>query len=115
MKSNGTVVLAILLSAVMTAACNKTPETPKIEAPAAVVPATSDKSVAAPPSATPPSDASIPAATASTQGSGNANSATQANPAELQKSQEQAAMPMSGQVNNHSVPETGGQSGGQPK
>lgn len=110
MKSKVVVAFACALSMVLTAACNRTPETPKVESTAGGTSTpTGDRSVALPQSSVPPSDASIPPpASASTQGSGDANSATQANPAELQKSQEQANMPMSGQVNNHSVPETGG-------
>ncbi|QDZ29286.1 hypothetical protein [Noviherbaspirillum sp. UKPF54] len=71
-------------------------------------PAPPGGSVALPPDKIPPSDASLSAAADSKGQSGDANSPTQANPSALQKSQEQGAMPQSGQVNNHSVPETTG-------
>lgn len=111
MKSKVAVVFAFALATLWTTACDRNPETPKIDSPAADAAPAGDRSVALPQNSVPPSDASIPppVGAAGTQGSGDANSPTQANPAELQKSQEQAQMPMSGQVNNHSVPETGGQ------
>jgi hypothetical protein len=66
--------------------------------------------VAAPPSAVPPSDAAIkPDVSGSTGNSGNAQSPTQANPGALTKQEEKTAMPQSGQVNNHSVPDTTGE------
>lgn len=98
---------------VLLAACNKAPEpktstadptpgsTPAVSAPPG-------GSVALPASRVPPSDAAIPPSAPSGAGSGDANSPTQANPSALQKPQEQSGMPNSGQVNNHSVPETTG-------
>lgn len=110
MKSQIKVAWAFALSALLISACNRTPETPKVETSTTSSPASSGQSVALPQSTVPPSDAAIPPAPGATaHGSGDANSTTQANPAQLQKNQEQASMPMSGQVNNHSVPETGGQ------
>ena len=61
-----------------------------------------DGSVAAPQSALPPSDSTLPS-TPATSSSGNANGPTQADPKELTKQQESADMPLSGQANNHST------------
>jgi hypothetical protein len=63
-------------------------------------------SVALPASKLPPSDATIPpqnpAPTA--HANGDANAPAQNNPKQLGKSEESAAMPLSGQANNHSTP-----------
>ena len=91
---------SILVSAVLAlvlVGCKKadTPPAPKLD---------SSGSVAAPVSAMPPSEASTPpAAAGATTGSGDASGTTQANPKELSKEQESAAMPLSGQANNHST------------
>ncbi|KIF80411.1 hypothetical protein [Noviherbaspirillum autotrophicum] len=113
MKVNTPVLLAGLAFALL-AGCQKTPE-PKTAGPdpasgasPATSPAPPGGSVALPSNKMPPSDASLPATAESKGNSGNANSPTQANPAALQKQQEQKAMPQSGQVNNHSTPETVG-------
>ena len=119
MRVNTTALLAGL-ALVMLSACQKAPEPktsgadPTSGSSPATSPASPGGSVALPAEKTPPSDAAIPPAppvppTAQTKGeSGDANSPTQANPSALQKQQEQGAMPQSGQVNNHSVPETTG-------
>lgn len=116
MRVNTTVLLAGLALA-MLSACQKAPEPktsgadPTSGSSPAVSPAPPGGSVALPAEKTPPSDAAIPPASASAEtkgNSGDANSPTQANPAPLEKQQEQASMPHSGQVNNHSVPETTG-------
>lgn len=61
-------------------------------------------SVAAPVSAVPPSDATMPPPAAVTTNSGNASeSPTQADSKALTKEQESSAMPLSGQANNHST------------
>lgn len=62
-------------------------------------------SVAAPQSALPPSDATLPATPYSTSSSGNAGGPAQTDPKELTKQQESTDMPLSGQANNHSTPE----------
>ncbi|KRB94048.1 hypothetical protein ASE07_00430 [Noviherbaspirillum sp. Root189] len=66
------------------------------------------KSVALPPNQMPASDAAIPPKVANAPNSGDANTPTQANPAALSKGQEQNSLPHSGQVNNHSTPDTTG-------
>lgn len=116
MRVNTTVLLAGLALA-MLSACQKVPEPktsgadPTSGSSPASSPAPPGGSVALPAENKPPSDAAIPPVppTAENKGnSGDANSPTQANPAALQKQQEQSAMPQSGQVNNHSVPDTTG-------
>lgn len=119
MRVNTTVLLAGLALALLSA-CQKTPEPktsgadPTSGSSPATSPAPPGGSVALPAEKTPPSDAAIPPIppvppTAENKGgSGDANSPTQANPSALQKQQEQGTMPHSGQVNNHSVPETTG-------
>ncbi|OWW21346.1 hypothetical protein [Noviherbaspirillum denitrificans] len=116
MRTTTTALVAGLALALLSA-CQKTPE-PKTSAAdptpgssPAVSPAPPGGSVALPADKMPPSDAAVPPVTASadTKGnSGDANTPTQANPSALQKQQEQGTMPHSGQVNNHSVPETTG-------
>lgn len=101
------------LALALLAACQRTPE-PKT-AGGDVTPGSSP-SVSSPPAggsvASPgatgvaPGTAEKPADT--TASSGNASTPSQANPTTLGKQQEQASMPHSGQVNNHSVPETTG-------
>lgn len=107
-------LLLVATAIALLAGCNKAPEpkTSTADPTGGSSPANSSAppggSVAAPENKPPPSSAVPPPAAASNASSGDANSPTQANPAELQKSQEQASMPQSGQVNNHSVPETTG-------
>jgi hypothetical protein len=73
-------------------------------------------SVAAPPAELPKQDAAMtpqsPTAAATIPDSA---SPSQANPKTLDKQQEATAMPMPGQVNNHSTPEPIEKPGGQPK
>ncbi|SNS10626.1 hypothetical protein SAMN06265795_10146 [Noviherbaspirillum humi] len=66
---------------------------------------TDSGSVALAPGAVPPSDATMKP-TAPATGSGNAATPTQANPTPLTKEQEQSSLPHTGQVNNHSTPDT---------
>jgi len=122
MRANTTVLLAGLAFALLSA-CNKAPEPKTTSAdptPGSSPAATSTPpggSVALPAEQTPRSDAAVPPVSATADGKGNsgdANTPTQANPAALQKQQEQSTMPHSGQVNNHSVPDTTGTTS-QPK
>jgi hypothetical protein len=73
-------------------------------------------SVAVPPSELPKQDATItpqsPTVAATVPDSA---SPSQASPKSLDKQQESTAMPMPGQVNNHSTPESIEKPGGQPK
>jgi len=110
-------VLATMLLAALTAGCDRTRDTPKTVAASEQAKQAENKqaqeSVALPPSSLPPSDASIKPATPDVSGSsgqsgtsGQATSQTQSTPKTLDKPQEQASMPLSGQVNNHSTPES---------
>ncbi len=90
------------LFAMLIAGCQKASEPPKPTASIETSPS-ADKSVAMPSNVLPPSDSAIaPAAPNAT--TADAGKASQANPKELDKQQESAAMPMPGQVNNHSTP-----------
>jgi hypothetical protein len=118
MNKPSSVLLACAAFALL-AGCQKTPEPKTSDAGSAPSSATTSssgasQSVALPPNQMPPSDATIPAQAAAGTGSGagtsgNANTPTQANPAALSKEQEKSTLPHSGQVNNHSVPETTGE------
>ena len=127
MKANTAVLLAGLAFALL-AGCNKTPDAarssndPTPGSSPAVSSAPPGGSVALPADKAPASDAAIAPSTPSTASSGSsgsgsegksgdANSQTQANPAALKKEQEQAAMPQTGQVNNHSAPDAAGTQG----
>lgn len=114
MKSNTAVLLAGLAFAVL-AGCQKNPESgtpgamandPTPGSSPAVSAAPPGGSVATPPATTPAPDSSMAPSTASSGSSGSADTPSQANPTDLKKEQEQATMPHSGQVNNHSVPDT---------
>jgi hypothetical protein len=114
MNKPSSVLLACAAFALI-AGCQKTPEPKTSDAGGApsITPSASSsasQSVALPPNQVPPSDAAIAPQAAATPGtSGSANTPTQANPAPLTKEQEKTTLPHSGQVNNHSVPETTGE------
>ena len=113
MKVYTTVLSAGLVLALLSG-CQKAPEPktsgadPTSGSSPAASPASPGGSVALPAEKTLPSDATMPPTAQSKGNSGDANSPTQANPSALEKQQEQGTMPHSGQVNNHSVPETVG-------
>jgi hypothetical protein len=90
------------------AGCQKTSNTDRPKPVSENTAGSSSQSVAAPPNTLPPSDATIKPADSATS-SGNAASPTQANPTALSKTEEKTSMPHSGQVNNHSTPESVGQ------
>ena len=83
----------------------------KAEAPAPAQSGTTGSgSVAAPANTMPAPDAQMPATPpvdAASSGS-NANGPNQASPQELSNKQESSSMPLPGQVNDHSTPETSG-------
>ena len=110
-RINSGVLTAWVALALAVAGCEKTSHTdrPKPVSENAAA-GSASQSVAAPPSALPPSDATIKPSD-STSSSGNAATPTQSNPAGLGKTEEKATMPHSGQVNNHSTPESGSQQG----
>ncbi|MGV8897856.1 MAG: hypothetical protein ACOH2B_01250 [Burkholderiaceae bacterium] len=79
----------------------------KAETPPAPTLGETSGSVAAPENTVPPPDAHMPAAgSGAMTGSGDASGPTQADPAELSKEQESTEMPMPGQANTHSTPDT---------
>jgi hypothetical protein len=106
MKKTHVCVSALALLLAVTG-CNKTPTpAPKTSAAPAE---SSSASVALPPNQVPASDATIPpSASSGSSGvsSSNAGGPSQQRPVELGKTQNEANMPLSGQVNNHSVPDT---------
>jgi hypothetical protein len=89
-------------------ACNRTGDTPKPVAGATTAAPAEGKSVALPSSKMPASDAAIPPASPVAATTSNDEKQSQAVPKELSKQQESTSMPMAGQVNNHSVPDTTG-------
>lgn len=114
MNQPSSVLFACAVFALL-AGCQKTPEPKTSDAGGvpSITPSSStsaSQSVALPPNQVPPSDAVIaPQAAAAPGPSGSANTPTQANPTPLTKEQEKSTLPHSGQVNNHSVPETTGE------
>lgn len=120
MKNN--LALAACLMAMALAGCNRS-DTPKpttaaaaASQPGAATVESKGSSVALPPSALPQQDAAMapqsptPAATVP-----DSASPSQASPKSLDKQQEATAMPMPGQVNNHSTPESIAKPGAPPK
>jgi hypothetical protein len=103
-------IAALIASAMLAlAGCQKAADVPKpVTSDAGTSAPTASASVAVPPAALPPSDAAIkPADPAAPAASGDAqNTPTQTRPTNLSKAEEQGTMPHSGQVNNHSTPET---------
>ncbi len=94
-------VLIFAFLATLLVGCKKaeTPPTPAL--------GETSGSVAAPENTVPPPDAQIPVAgSGAATGSGDFNGPTQANPAELTKEEESTEMPLPGQANAHSVPDT---------
>lgn len=89
-------ILACALVAATVAGCKKADAPP--------APQTSG-SVALPESSRPSSDAAMPPSAPSSApvDNGNANAPAQNNPQTLNKNEESTAMPLSGQVNNHST------------
>lgn len=85
----------------------------KAEPPAPALGGTTDSgSVAAPANSMPAPDAQMPGAppdAATSSGSGDASGPTQASPQELSNKQESSSMPLPGQANDHSTPETTGE------
>ncbi|MDB5855993.1 MAG: hypothetical protein JWR22_4034 [Herminiimonas sp.] len=89
-------------------ACNRTGDNPKPIAGATSASPGEGKSVALPPANLPASDAAIPPSAPVASTTSNDEKQSQAVPKELSKQQESTSMPMAGQVNNHSVPDTKG-------
>ena len=90
--------------AVLAAGCNKVPEPKTAAGPGDSI--QSNTSVALPANRMPPSDATIAPNAPSSGSSGDSGTPSQQRPSDLSKHEEQSSLPESGQVNNHSVPET---------
>lgn len=98
-------VLAVFALAVALAGCQKSEEAAQQESATQPAPAATE-SVAKPETQMPPSDAAIKPDTPAggpTADSGSASGTSQDNPNELTKREESTAMPLPGQVNNHST------------
>jgi hypothetical protein len=103
MKSNTASFAASVALSLLLIGCQKATDTPKpVASNADPVPAS--ESVAASPSALPTPDSAIKPTGPTPSTSGDANAPSQAASSELNKAQESAAMPLPGQVNNHSTP-----------
>ncbi len=121
MKNNLTLAACLMATALALVGCNRS-DTPKpttttaASQPGAATVESKGSSVALPPSALPQQDAAMapqspaPAATVP-----DSASPSQASPKSLDKQQEATAMPMPGQVNNHSTPESIAKPGAPPK
>lgn len=97
-------ILACAFLATLLSACKKA-ETP----PAPTLGETSG-SVAVPENRVPSPDAQMPpAASGAATGSGDSSGPSQADPTELSKEKETSAMPLPGQANSHSTPDTTGE------
>lgn len=117
-----TLTACLMAMAMATAGCDRS-DVPKpttastaVSQPGAATVESKGSSVALPPSALPQQDAAMapqsPSAAATIPDSA---SPSQANPQTLNKQQESTAMPMPGQVNNHSTPESIDKPGAPPK
>jgi hypothetical protein len=97
-------IFACFLMALLLVGCDRMKPTPK---PVSSVTGANEagRSEALPPSALPPSDASIKPTDPTMQTGAVPSSTSQANPKDLSKLEESASMPLPGQVNNHSTPE----------
>lgn len=114
-----TFALIACLTAIALGGCNRS-DTPKpataVTQPGAATVESKGTSVALPPSALPQQDAAMaPQSPAPAATIPDSASPSQANPKSLDKQQEATAMPMPGQVNNHSTPESIDKPGAPPK
>ncbi|MET0961614.1 MAG: hypothetical protein ABWY05_02180 [Noviherbaspirillum sp.] len=110
--------LAACLMLVSIAACTRkeAPAPTAVSQPAAATVESKGASVALPPSALPQQDAAIPPQSPTVAATvPDSASPSQANPKTLNAQQESTAMPMPGQVNNHSTPESIDKPGAPPK
>jgi hypothetical protein len=109
----------VLSSVAILPACGRKDEpvaTTSVSPPDAATVERKGTSVALPPSEVPKSDAAMtPQSPAPAATIPDSASPSQANPKTLDKEQESTAMPMPGQVNNHSTPESIDKPGAPPK
>lgn len=106
MNINHITLASCMIGVLYLAGCQKASEPPQPTTSASGAAGSQSESVAAPPVARPPSDATIASPAQTAPSSGDAGAPTQVNPNQLTKEQEKTDMPHSGQVNNHSVPDT---------
>ncbi|HEX8885540.1 MAG TPA: hypothetical protein VF797_13705 [Noviherbaspirillum sp.] len=112
----------LMATAMALAGCNRN-DAPKptaaataVSQPGAATVESKGSSVALPPSSLPQQDAAMaPQAPSAAATVPDSASPSQANPQTLSKQQESTAMPMPGQVNNHSTPESIDKPGAPPK
>lgn len=109
MNINRIALLSCMIGTLYLAGCQKASEPPAPVTSTSESAAPAQSSVAAPPSAVPPSDAAMKPPAQEAPSSGDAGAPSQIDPSTLTKAEEQKTMPQSGQVNNHSVPDTTGQ------
>ena len=106
MKNTLLLTSCLLIAAL--AGCNRS-DVPKpttaVTQPAAATVESRGESVALPPSAAPRQDAAMTPQSPTAATIPDSASPSQANPKTLDKQQQATAMPMPGQVNNHSTPE----------
>ena len=110
--------LAACLMLASVAACSRTdtPAPTAVTQPGAATVESKSASVAAPPAALPQQDAAIPVQSPTVAATiPDSASPSQASPKTLDAQQESTAMPMPGQVNNHSTPEPIEKPGAPPK
>ena len=120
MKTSHALTACLLLGTITTLpACGRNDATPApaaVSQPGAATVESKGESIAVPPSELPKQDAAMtpqsPTVAATVPDSA---SPSQASPKTLDSQQESTAMPMPGQVNNHSTPEPIEKPGGQPK
>ncbi|MFC3107997.1 hypothetical protein ACFQAT_11025 [Undibacterium arcticum] len=93
--------IALCLLSVCLFGCKKA-DTAATVTPADAAMASNPNSVAAPPSALPPSDATIPPNTSASTASDASRGPGQSSPSNLNKGQEATSMPLPGQANDHS-------------
>lgn len=98
--------VSCVLGTLFLAGCQKASEPPQPMTSTSGTVTSPAASVAAPPNTLPPSDAAMAPPAQEAPSSGDAGRPTQVNPSTLSTAQEKATMPHSGQVNNHSVPDT---------
>lgn len=106
MNINRISLVSCMIGAFFLTGCEKASEPPTPATSTSESAAPAQSSVAAPPSAVPPSDAAMKPPAQEASSSGDAGVPSQIAPGTLTKAEEQKSMPQSGQVNNHSVPNT---------
>ena len=106
MKMTHTLAACLMLASVAACSRNDAPAPTAVSQPGAATVESKGASVALPPAALPQQDAAIPPQSPTVAATvPDSASPSQASPKTLDAQQESTAMPMPGQVNNHSTPE----------